>query len=99
VFENQRVVRAVLGDESSPFVDSSLEYALVRGTGEAEVVHVHGIVTAGDELLEGRCQQHFVEQPPHRESKRSRRSISLRMRSTARSLTVMRASTSSGGVA
>jgi hypothetical protein len=51
VFENQRVVRAVLGDESSPCVDSSLEYALVRGTGEAEVVHVHGIVTAGDELL------------------------------------------------
>lgn len=94
--DEQRVVGEVLRDDEATVGDGVVEDVGVSRTGELDVVDGDGVVAASVQQLRGNPRKHLVEQPPHPDIRRSRRSMSSCTRDAARASAAMRSSISSG---
>lgn len=96
VTQEQRVVGEVLSDEHAILGNRAAEHLSVVGAGEIDVIDRNCVMATAVQLLGGGAGEHLVEEPPHPDIKRSRRSMSSRSRAAARSSAAIRSSTSSG---
>jgi hypothetical protein len=95
-FEESGEISEVLRHDETVLEHCEFEHIVIGSTGQFHVVNRYGVVIQFDEPLRQSSRKHLVQQPPHEDSRRSRRSMRSRSCSEARSSAAIRSSTSAG---
>jgi len=95
-FKESDEIGEVLCHDETVLDHCEFEYILIGSAGQLHVVDRHGVVIQFGEPLGQGSWEHLVQQPPHEDSRRSRRSMRSRSCPEARSSAAIRSSTSVG---
>jgi hypothetical protein len=95
-FKESGEISEVLRHNQTLLVHGEFEHIVIGSAGQLHVVNRYGVVIQFVELLCQSSREHLVQQPPHEDSRRSRRSMRSRSCSEARSSAAIRSSTSAG---
>ena len=96
VFKESDEISEVLRHNETVLDHGKFEYIAIVSACQLHVVDGHGVVIQFGEPLGQGSREHLVQQPPHEDSRCSRRSIRSRSSSAARSSAAIRSSTSVG---
>lgn len=95
-FKESGEISEVLRHNETPLEHGEFEDIVIGSARQLYVVNRYGVVTQFGEPMRQSSREHLVQQPPHEDSRRSRRSMRSRSCSEARSSAAIRSSTSAG---